>query len=172
MEQAAVAPPEIDDFTDFFHHYRRRAFAYALQLSGNRDDAMDLTQEAFLRLHRHWPRRDPARSPAPWFYAILRNLAIDLLRRRAASPAPAPAAPAAAPDPGPEAAAARGELAALLWRAIERLPPDQREALLLRDWHGLSYAEIAHATGVAAGTVGARIHDARTALRNQLGRYL
>jgi RNA polymerase sigma-70 factor, ECF subfamily len=75
-------------------------------------------------------------------------------------------------EPDPESAAARNELTARVWEAIRRLPIDQREALLLRDWHGLSYAEIAEAVGASAGTVSSRIHDARTTLRKRIGRRL
>ena len=130
-EQAAA-------FTAFFNQYRRRAFAFALQLSGNREDAMDLAQEAFLRLHRQWGRGDPPQPLVPWFYKVLRHLAIDLLRKRAAGRecAVEPLLVACS-APSPEAAAASRELTARVWRAIGALPLNQREAVLLRDWHGL-----------------------------------
>jgi len=163
------------EFVRFFRSYRSKAFHYALQTLGNVDDALDVTQEAFLRLHRHWRRRDPARPFAPWLYSIVRNLAIDLLRKRAArrecnheDGPPLLASPAASP----EVAARRSELAARLWREIRRLPEPQREALLLRDWHGLSYAEIADITGSTVAAVNSRIHDARVRLRERLRRYL
>ncbi len=163
------------EFVRFFRDYRSKAFHYALQTVGNVDDALDVTQEAFLRLHRHWRRRDPSRPFGPWLYSIVRNLAIDLLRKRATrrecnqEDAPPLLAPAAA---SPEAAAGRKELAERLWREIGRLPEPQREALLLRDWHGLSYAEIAEITGSTVAAVNSRIHDARVRLRDRLRRYL
>jgi len=177
--QAAVAEVSAadteSDLIDLFRQYKLKAFHYALQTVGNVDDAMDVTQEAFLRLHRHWGRRDRSRPFAPWLYSIVRNLAIDLLRKRAtrrecsaadAAPLPAPAAA------DPELAAGKSELSERLWREIQRLPQPQREALLLRDWHGLSYAEIAEATGTTVTTVNSRIHDARVRLRERLRRYL
>jgi RNA polymerase sigma-70 factor, ECF subfamily len=161
------------EFEEFFNQYRLRAFSFALQMAGNREDAMDLTQEAFLRLHRQWGRGDPPQPPAPWFYKVLRNLAIDLLRKRAAGrECCLDDLVLKSGQPDPEAAAARNELAAKVWDAIRRLPLDQREALLLRDWHGLSYADIAETVGTNVGTVSSRIHDARTALRKQIGRRL
>jgi RNA polymerase sigma-70 factor, ECF subfamily len=161
------------EFEEFFKQYRLRAFSFALQMAGNREDAMDLTQEAFLRLHRDWKRRDPPQPAAPWFYKVLRNLAIDLLRKRAAGRECAvEELLLESGEPDPESAAARNELTARVWEAIRRLPIDQREALLLRDWHGLSYAEIAEAVGASAGTVSSRIHDARTTLRKRIGRRL
>ena len=62
--------------------HRIRAFHFILQMVGNREDAMDVTQDAFLKVHSNWARRDPDRSLVPWFYRILRNVAIDHLRMR------------------------------------------------------------------------------------------
>ncbi len=172
-EVKVIAESE-DDFVELFRLYRLKAFHYALQTLGNADDAMDVTQEAFLRLHRHWRRRDPSRPFAPWLYSVVRNLAIDLMRKRATRKESdlEAAAPSVSPAPTPEAEASRSELRQTLWREIERLPDVQREALLLRDWHGLSYGEIAVATSTTVTTVNSRIHDARLRLRERLRRYL
>lgn len=173
VAEVNVADSEAE-FADLFRQYRLKAYHYALQTVGNTEDAMDVTQEAFLRLHRHWRRRDPSRPLAPWLYSIIRNLAIDVIRKRsvrkecdmeAASPKPSPL-------PTPEIQTRHGEMSERLWREIERLPDVQREALLLRDWHGLSYAEIAETTGANVTTINSRIHDARTRLRERLRRYL
>jgi len=176
MEQAVVevsAATEEGDFAELFRQHKLRAFHYALQMVGNREDAMDVTQEAFLRLHRHWRRRDLSRPFAPWLYSVLRNLAIDLLRKRARrKECGLETAPDASPLAGPELQAERSELTSRLWKEIQQLPLIQREALLLRDWHGLSYAEIAEATGASVAAVNSRLHDARARLRNRLRRYL
>jgi|YNPNPStandDraft_1061719.scaffolds.fasta_scaffold03922_8 RNA polymerase sigma factor (sigma-70 family) len=157
----------------FFQQHKRRAYQFALQMVGDPDDAMELTQEAFLRLHRHWKGRDPGRPAKAWMYAVLRNLAIDLLRKRAVRQQAEGAAPEeAAGGPGPEALAARRELSAAIRQAIERLPVAQREVLLLKDFHGLSYAEIARVTGATPALVASRLHDARQRLRRRLARYL
>ncbi len=171
--EMSVADQEAE-FVDFFREFRLKAYHYALQTLGNADDAMDVTQEAFLRLHRHWNRRDPSRPLAPWLYSVLRNLSIDVLRRRATrkecgmeSVAPGPS-----PLPNPEVQTGQEELKQRLWREIQRLPETQREVLLLRDWHGLSYAEIAEATGASVTAINSRLHDARVRIRERLRRYL
>lgn len=161
------------EFVELFEQHRLRAYHYALQMLGNPDDALDVVQEAFLRLHRHWRRRDASRPFLPWMYSIVRNLAIDLLRKRTTRrECELEAAPEALAAATPEKDSARRQLSARLWNEIQRLPEPQREVLLLRDWHGLSYAEIAETTGVSVTTVNSRLHDARSRLRERLRRYL
>lgn len=162
-----------DEFTLLVRDYRSQAFRFALQMVGNREDAMDITQEAFLRLHRHWHRRDPARPFAPWLYAILRHLAIDFLRkRRSRKELGLDAVPERASGLGPQVLAEQSELKAAVWKAINHLPPGQREVVILRELHGLAYAEIAEAIGESTTTVNSRLHDAREKLRRELERYL
>ena len=162
------------EFVELFREYRRKAYQFAFQMVGNADDAMDVTQDAFLRLHRHWRERDASRPFAPWLYSVVRHLAIDLIRKRATRKECGidAIAPAPSPAPTPEKLATRGQLSERLWREIQRLPDVQREALLLRDWHGLSYSEIAEATGASVTTINSRLHDARVRLRERLGRYV
>jgi RNA polymerase sigma-70 factor (ECF subfamily) len=168
-----VAPKPAGEFEALVAEYRLRAFHFALQIVGNREDAMDVTQEAFLKVHRNWRMRDPDRPFAPWFYAILRNMAIDFLRKRASRREEAPeTAPDVSFRPGPEALAAKGELQEKVWEAIAQLPEQQREVLVLRDLHGFSYKEIAEIVGAEASTVNSRLHDARETMRRKLRRYL
>lgn len=174
--QAAPAPvveSEPEGLTAFFEQYKRRAYLYALQMVGDPEDAMELTQEAFLRLHKLWTKRDASQPATPLLYAILRNLAVDLLRRRAVRRrAEADGEQEDAWEPGPEWQASREELRAALWRAIARLPEAQREVLLLKDFHGLRYEQIARVTGTTPTLVASRLRDARERLRRRLARYL
>ena len=141
------------EFDSCFKEYRVRVFHFALQLVGNREDAMDVTQEAFLKAHRSWASRDASRPFGPWIYAIARNQAIDFLRKKATrreDDAELPAA-AASPAAGPERLAAQGQLQTQVWEAINELSPPLREALILRDLHGFAYKEIAQICRVLAG---------------------
>lgn len=163
----------LESFAGFFERGRKRAYCFALHLVGDREEAMDITQEAYLRLHERWPQRDPARDPTAWLYSVIRNLAIDHLRRRARRPeADVDQALLRSPAAGPEKAAEQSELAGRLWEAIGSLPPEQREILLLRDWHGLDYGQIAEVLGLSLGTVSSRLHHAREKVREQMRRYL
>ncbi|MCC6263325.1 MAG: sigma-70 family RNA polymerase sigma factor [Bryobacterales bacterium] len=156
-----------------FREYHLRLFHYALQLVGDREDAMDITQETFLRLQRHWARRDETKPIAAWLYAIARNLAIDQLRKRGTRNE-------TEENPNledrhtqnPEHLASNSELRERLWVAIGQLPDSLREVILLRDWHGMRYAEIAEVTGTNATTVTSRLYEARQRLRNELRGYL
>lgn len=156
-----------------FREYHVRLFHYALQLVGDREDAMDITQEVFLRLHRHWNRRDESKPIAAWLYAIARNLSIDQLRKRGVR-SETEENPNLEDEQArdPEDLASNSELRNKLWSAIRGLPEPLREVILLRDWHGMRYAEIAEVTGVNPTTVTSRLYEARQRLRNELRGYL
>lgn len=153
---------------------RGPAYVLALQLVGNRDDALDIAQDALLRLFQHLGRVAPDRPVRPWLFAIVRNRARDLWRSRAARPSesldarPDVANHVAASGTDPEQQTGRRQQARRVWRAIEALSPGHREILVLRDFHDLSYSEIAEVLGIPAGTVMSRLHAARGALRAAL----
>ncbi|MCY3847021.1 MAG: sigma-70 family RNA polymerase sigma factor [Acidobacteria bacterium] len=153
---------------------RGPAYVLALQLVGNRDDALDIAQDALLRLFQHLRRVAPDRPVRPWLFAIVRNRARDLWRSRAARPSesldarPDLAAHLAATAADPEHQAARRQQARRIWTVIGSLSEPHREILVLRDFHDLAYAEIAHVLGIPTGTVMSRLHAARAALRNGL----
>ena len=156
-----------------FREFRQRIYHFALQKVGNPDDALDITQDTFLRLHRHWHRRDEGKALAPWIYSIARNLAIDLLRKRGTRREDELGdAPHTSHRPGPHVLAEQNELKAAVWEGINQLPDGLREALILRDIHGLTYAEIAGTLGVPSTTVTSRLHDARRKLRKLLEKHL
>jgi len=156
------------------HRMRGPAYVLALQLVGNRDDALDIAQDALLRLFQHLGRVAPERPVRPWLFAIVRNRARDLWRSRAARPSesldarPDVVAHLAAPAGDPEQQAARRQRARRVWTAIAELSHAHREILVLRDFHDLAYAEIAEVLGIPAGTVMSRLHAARGALRASL----
>jgi RNA polymerase sigma-70 factor (ECF subfamily) len=155
--------------------YRGPAYVLALQLLGNREDALDVVQESMLRLFATLGRLTPGRAVRPWLLTIVRNQARDLWRRqRVRQTEPIDgigeglAAELIARAPDPEETAGREELRRRVWRALSRLSEDHREIVVLRDFHGLSYEEIAHALDIKIGTVMSRLHEARRRLRARL----
>lgn len=159
---------------------QRMAFSLALQLTGNRDDALDLTQDAMVRFFRSLDRFDRSRPVRPWLMRIVRNLYRDRLRRRRIRKTQSldEVAPHAVPEPvetspGPEFTASRRELQRVLWDEVQRLAPHYREVVVLRDYQDLEYAEIARVLRIPRGTVMSRLHRARKqlagAVRARLG---
>lgn len=139
-----------------------RAGGYAYALLRSRSDAEDAVQAAALRGLERLSTYDPARPFRGWWFAILRNGCLDQLRRRqSARTTPLDGDyPAPAQDPGFD------------WlrldQGIAALSPDHREILRLRYFADLSYAELAEALDIPAGTVMSRLHAARKALAGQL----
>jgi len=120
-------------FEVFVNRYMKDAYFIALGLVGNREDALDLSQEAFVRAYRNIKQVKPGRKFFPWFYQILKNLCISHLRkrryRRAAS-LDADDCPqvAAAPDVfSPDVLVNKNEVKAKLWEAIAKLDEKHRE---------------------------------------------
>ena len=154
---------------------RRTAFLFALHLTGHREDAMDLAQDAILRFFASLSRFDADRAVRPWLLQIVRNLVRDRSRRmrvrRTESIEPDPEVlvfEAVDPSPSPEQTASLGELQRILWTAVCRLPRRYREVIALRDYLGLSYNEIAETLRIPRGTVMSRLHRARTQLRDSI----
>jgi RNA polymerase sigma-70 factor (ECF subfamily) len=150
----------------------------AMNLLNDRDEAMDLSQEVFLRVFRTIHRFRGQSSLRTWIYRIAVNQARNRhrfwRRRRRADQVSLDAHVAAHGDfasasvAGPDRMLAQKELAARLQAALDHLPFDQRTVIVLREVDGLSYEEIAYSLGVAVGTVKSRLTRARQALRIEL----
>ena len=153
--------------------YREPAYLLGLQLTGNREDALDVAQDALLRFFATLDRFQEERPVRPYLLRIVRNRAMDLWRRRRVrrtEPLESGELPRQIADdrPGPEETTRRAELRRRVWRAVSELAPAKREILVLRDFHDLAYAEIAKVLGIPIGTVMSRLHAARKALRELL----
>lgn len=143
------------------------AYVLALQILGNTEDAADAVQDAMVAVLRKPKAFDPARGALkPWFFRIVRNRALDLVRQRKVQ---MPDDNLLADQRG--APLERAEVAQrdeALLRGLESLSQEHREILVLGDYAGLSYAEISQALEIPAGTVMSRLHRARLALRTAL----
>ena len=155
--------------------HRQAAYLLALQMLGNRDDAMDVAQEAMLRFFTSLGSFDRERRVQPWLFTIVRNQVRDLWRRRKRRPGEELGEAGEAltrylvdPTPNPEADLRRSELKQRVWRAIGALPAAKREILVLRDFHDQSYSDIAQVLDIPIGTVMSRLHGARRQLRTRL----
>ena len=157
-----------DAFEVVVNAYMRRAYFAALALVGNREDALDISQEAFVKAYRAIRRFDPQRPFYPWFYRIVRNLCFDWLRKRANRPRSGLIAEIPDSRANPEALAHRDEIREGVWRAVHRLGEKDREIIVLRHFQHMSYREIAEALGIPQGTVMSRLFTARSRLRGEL----
>jgi RNA polymerase sigma-70 factor, ECF subfamily len=159
--------------------HQRMVFQLGLHLLGDQDEALDLSQEVFLRVFRTIARFRGQSALRTWIYRIVINQARNRQRwwkRRHRSEQVSLDAhlqqfgdfPSNNDNGSPDRQFGRKELASRIWRALESLPFDQRTAIILREIDGLSYDEIAFSLGVAIGTVKSRLTRAREALRLQL----
>jgi RNA polymerase sigma-70 factor (ECF subfamily) len=146
-----------------------RIFAICRRVTGNRDDALDATQEAMIAVTRGIHRFDGRSAFTTWLYRVATNAALDETRRRGRRAVPSdelrePAADGAAPSVESRVAA-RIDVDA----ALATLRPEFRAAVVLRDLCDLDYGEIADALGVPIGTVRSRIARGRAALADMIG---
>lgn len=141
---------------------------FALMLTGDKQTAEDVVQDAFLGLHRNWEQvRDPA-SHLAYLRAAVVNGARAVHRRRGRVNARRHLVPPELPVWSAEAAAIDGEDRRELLTAVARLPVHQREVLAMKFFLGLPEVEIAQVLGVSRGTVSSRAARALTALSRQL----
>ncbi len=177
---AALADDLAGTFERVVLAYQDRLFTFALRLCGDRRDAEEVTQDAFIRAYRALLTYDAERIRAlalrPWLYRITLNLARNRLRGRTSAPVALPeehqeeeqpVAPQlhARADHEPEQVAERADLSRHLAAALETLPPRYRTAIMLRHVGGLAYPEVAAALGLPSGTVKAQVHRGLALLR-------
>lgn len=158
--------------------HQRMVVLLAVNLLGDREEALDLAQEVFLRVFRTLHRFRGQSSLRTWLYRIVINQARNRrrlwVRRHRSDQIPldvhlaAHGDPPSVPGTRPDRLFAQKELAARLQSALDALPFDQRTAIVLREVDGLSYEELAFSLGVAVGTVKSRLTRARQALREVL----
>jgi RNA polymerase sigma factor (sigma-70 family) len=134
----------------------------------SRTEAEDAVQQTFLSAHRALLNGSRPEQPAAWLATIARNECWSRIRMRMREPLPAEAIEAVSPEPDPLAEAIRKADLAALWLAIEALPRAQRDALLLREFGGLSYEELAAALAVSGPAVESLLFRARRRLRAHL----
>jgi RNA polymerase sigma-70 factor (ECF subfamily) len=158
--------------------HQRMVYGLAFNLLGNRDDALDLSQDVFLRVFRTLSRFRGQSALRTWIYRIVVNQARNRQRwwrrRHRAEQVSLDdylrnfGDLEARQDILPDRLLASKETAAKIWQAMDRLSFEQRTALILREVDGLRYDEIAYSLDVAVGTVKSRLTRARQALRAEL----
>lgn len=147
----------LDAFRHFVDRYQSRALAHARLLTRNEADAADAAQEAFVDAFRNLGSFDPARPFYAWFYVLLRHRCFKQQSRRGTR-SESGRLPERRVDPGVS------EAQLDLRRAIDRLPPDDAELIVLKHIEGWTYEELSVALRVPRGTVMSRLYGARQRL--------
>lgn len=176
-EAAAVSLAQRGDRTAFgeiVKQYQKKAYAIAYGFVGNREDALELAQEAFARAYRAMGRFDTDMPFYPWLYRIIKNTCLNHIKKRNRRGETSlqwlmesgfdPETPGNHPDRD----ASLRELRGAVGLALSELSEDHREIITLRHIHERSYAEIAKCLDVPIGTVMSRLHAARRALQQRL----
>lgn len=168
---ALLAREDLGALESLYDRYSALTFALAFRMTGDRETAEDIVQESFLNVWRYAASYDPSRSsPRSWLLSIVRHRCIDRIRKRAVRPQTAwdedvvnrPSSSDVWED------VARTMTRDDVRRALEALPPEQRETLELAYFDGLTHVEIARKMNVPLGTVKGRIRIALQRLRTSL----
>ena len=169
-------------FDTLFTRYQKRTYRLVQRFISNREDALDLTQDAFIRAYQGLGDFKSQCQFYSWLYRITVNLCIDFLRKKARSEVllydsdeSGELPMANIPDPrseSPAKAVENKELRTHIRKAVRRLPPKQRQIFILRHWDGLSLKDIAAVVGRSDGTVKAHLLHAHRNLRKHLRPYL
>jgi RNA polymerase sigma-70 factor (ECF subfamily) len=154
--------------------YEKNVFNVALQMVGNREDAQDMAQEAFLKAYNSLPSFRGDSKFSSWLYRIVSNVCLDFKRRQGRRPSSSLTVEddegetleldIADESQSPEALLERKLTREAVRRGLQELPDEQRQILLLREIQGMSYEEIGEAMGLEEGTVKSRIFRARKKL--------
>jgi RNA polymerase sigma-70 factor (ECF subfamily) len=168
---------------DLMARHGRPVFQFLCRMLGNEDDANDLAQETFVRVYQHRASFKPGAKFTTWLYTIAANLARNHHRWLGRHPSTSLDAESEttgeslgdvlpASDPPPDSAAVATERAAAVRSAVERLPADMREVIILCEWQDLSAAEAAAILDTTPKAVDNRLYRARNLLRDRLKEWL
>jgi RNA polymerase sigma-70 factor (ECF subfamily) len=167
---------DLDSFNQLVLRWERPIYALAYRVIGREEDARDVAQETFLRAFRALGGFKGQAKFSSWLYRITLNLCRDWIRRERRAPvAQAPEgvdlielASEAEPAESIEDLVARKQLGQAVARAMALLPEEQRTAIVLKEYHGLTFQEIADLLDCPLSTVKTRLYQGLTVLRRQL----
>lgn len=155
----AAQDGDVDAFEELVRRYQTPVYRTAFRMLGARADAQDATQETFVRAWRALPRFRRTSTISTWLYRIVTRRCLDkLAARRPTDPLDEIEIE---DDLDPAEATERSERLRAVTQAIATLPADQRAALVLREFEGLAYQEVAEILGISLAAVKGRIHRAR-----------
>jgi RNA polymerase sigma-70 factor, ECF subfamily len=167
---------DADSFNQLILRWERPIYALAYRVIGREEDARDVVQETFLRAFRALPGFKGQAKFSSWLYRIALNLCRDWIRRQKRTPVVA--APEGvdviemAAEQGPvesiEDLVARNQLSETVAVAMQKLPEEQRTAIILKEYHGLTFQEIADLQGCPLSTVKTRLYQGLSVLRRDL----
>jgi RNA polymerase sigma-70 factor (ECF subfamily) len=167
-----------NSFSELILRWERPIYALAYRQIGREEDARDVCQETFLRAYRALNGFRGQAKFSSWLYRIALNLCRDWLRRERRTPVVQPPedvdlmdlAAAREPSETIEDRVERADLSRAVERAMELLPEEQRTAIILKEYHGLTFQEIADLVGCPLSTVKTRLYQGLTVLRRELAR--
>jgi RNA polymerase sigma-70 factor (ECF subfamily) len=173
-------------FRILVERYQKRVYAVAFGMVKDREEAMDIAQDAFVKVHKYLDHFKGDASFYTWIYRITANLAIDRIRARRVRDSVefddrfrkdeegggGEGILATRLGSNPQKAALRRELAEKIQGALEQIPEKHREILVLREVEGMSYEELAAVLKIPKGTVMSRLFHARAKMQRILGEYL
>ena len=153
-------------FSELVRRHQDRVYRYLLRMLGSHEDALELTQDAFVKAWQALPQWQPEAQFHTWLFRIANNTALDALRRRKLVEfvplEDSFDAPGSEPDP--ECQAQATQEVRLLEASLKKLAPEHRQILLLREVEEMSYEEIGRVLSLSEGTVKSRLARARAAL--------
>jgi RNA polymerase sigma-70 factor (ECF subfamily) len=167
---------DVDSFNQLVLRWERPIYALAYRVIGREEDARDVCQETFLRAFRALSGFRGQAKFSSWLYRIALNLCRDWVRRQKRTPVVQlpedvdviELAAAREPTEPIEELVARRDLARIVEKAMARLPEEQRTAIILKEYHGLTFQEIADLVGCPLSTVKTRLYQGLTVLRREL----
>jgi RNA polymerase sigma-70 factor, ECF subfamily len=163
---------DVAAFEDLVNAYKQKAYYVALGFVGNHEDALDLSQDAFVKAFKAIKTFDLNSPFFPWFYKIIKNHCLNYIKKNQRvrndsleEMEEETFVQFEDDKPTPRDQYEESETRLQLWRAIDRLKPDFREIIIMKHFHNLSYKEIAEALNIPIGTVMSRLFNARQELR-------
>jgi len=174
---AAFQAGDEQAFVVIVDRYKHRLTRLANSVVHNEEDALDIVQEALIKIYKGLNSFRSSSTVYTWMYRVVMNQSIDKVRRRAKVAIESTAdmlyeLPDTVDTTRPDKESLRTELRQKIFAAVDTLPEKQRKVVLLREVEGLSYKEIAQVTGCSEGTVMSRLYYAREQLRKLLEPYL
>ena len=153
-------------FDELMRRYKRPVVNFVYRMLGDAGDADDVAQEVFVRVFRHIGEYQPRTKFSTWLFALARNAALDRLRWHKRHPTE-PLESVPEPTTTPREIQTR-EVDEHIAAAVSRLPEDQRTAIVLAEYHGMSYAEIGAIMHCSEKSVESRLYRAKQTLRERL----